>query len=68
MDIRFCGAVYVCSYKDMFNSLVAKKEGTVKIVDGSAYEAINTETVNVTCRDETVHDSGGGLVCPEGMV
>jgi len=31
----------------MFNSLVTMKGGTVKIVDGSAYEVIGTGTVNV---------------------
>jgi len=29
-------AVHVCSQKDIFNSLVAKEEGTVKMVDDSA--------------------------------
>ena len=38
----------------MFNSLVAKEEETVKIVDDSAYEVIDTGTVNVTGRDRTV--------------
>jgi len=38
----------------MFNSLVAKEEGTVKTVDGSTCEVISTETINVTCRDKMV--------------
>ena len=40
--------VHVCSHKDTLNSLVAKEEGTVKIVDGLACEVIDTGTVNVT--------------------
>jgi len=47
--------VHVCSHKEMFNSLVVKKEGAVKIVDGSACEVTITGTVNVTCKDKTVH-------------
>jgi len=42
--------VHVCSQKEMFNSLIAKEEGTVKMVDGSACKVIGTETVNVTGR------------------
>ena len=38
----------------MFNSLVVKEEGTVKMVDGSTCEVISTVTVNVTYRDGTV--------------
>ena len=40
--------VHVCSQKEMFNSLVAKEEGTFKMVDGSACEIIGTGTVKVT--------------------
>ena len=40
--------------KKLFNSLVAKEEETVKIVDGLAYEVIGTGTVNVTKRDGTL--------------
>ena len=40
--------------KKLFNSLVAKKERIIKIVDGSAREIIDTGTVNVTERDGTV--------------
>ena len=40
--------------KSFFNSLVAKEEGILKMVDGSAYEVINTRTVKVTRRDVTV--------------
>ena len=46
--------VHVCSHKDMFNSLVAKKEGTVKMMDGSTCKVIGTETINVIERDWTV--------------
>ena len=46
--------VHVCSQKELFNSLVAKKEGTVKMVDGLAYEVIDTGTLKVTERDGTV--------------
>jgi len=35
--------------------LVAKEEGIVKMVDGSAYEVVGTRTVNVTRRDETMY-------------
>jgi len=38
----------------MFNSLIAKEEDTVKMVDGSACEVIGTGTINVTCKDGTV--------------
>ena len=34
-------AIHVCSHKEMFNFLVTKEEGTVKMVDGSAYEVIS---------------------------
>jgi len=46
--------VHVCSQKKLFNSLVAKEEGIVKMVDGSACEVIGTRTVKVTERDVTV--------------
>jgi len=46
--------VHVCSQKELFNSLVAKEEWTVKMVDGSVCEVINTRTMNVTGRDEMV--------------
>ena len=45
--------VHVCSQK-MFNSLVAKEEGIVKMVDGSTCEVIGTGTVQVTERDGTM--------------
>ena len=38
----------------MFNSLVVKEEGTIKIVDGSTCKVISTGTINVTCKVETV--------------
>jgi len=47
-------AVHVCSHKKMFNSLVVKEEGTIKMVDGSACEVISTRTVNVIKRDGTM--------------
>ena len=51
--------VHVCSHKELFNnSLVAKEEEIVKIVDGSACEVIGTGTVKVTGRDGI-----GGLLC-----
>ena len=37
--------VHVCSQKEMFNSLTAKKEKTVKMVDGSACKVIDTRIV-----------------------
>ena len=40
--------------KEIFNFLVAKKKGIVKIVDCSACEVIDTGTINVTRRDGTV--------------
>ena len=38
----------------MFNSLVAKEEGTVKMMDGSACEIIDTETIKIIERDGTM--------------
>ena len=46
--------VHVYSYKEMFNSLVAKEKRNVKMVDDLTCEVINTRTINVTCRDGTV--------------
>ena len=46
--------VHVCFQKELFNSLVAKEEWIVKMVDGSACEIIDTETVKVIGRDGTV--------------
>ena len=48
-------AVHVCSQKEVFNSLIAKEERIVKIVDGPACKVVCTGTVNVTGRDGTVH-------------
>ena len=39
----------------MFNSLVAKEEGTVKMVDDSVCEIIGTGKVNITDIGETMH-------------
>jgi len=47
-------AIHVCFQKEMLSFLVAKKEVTIKIVDGLACEIIDTETVNVTGRDGPV--------------
>jgi len=47
--------IHVYSQKEMFNSMVAKEKGTVKIVIDSACEVISTGTINVTSRD--------GMVC-----
>jgi len=45
--------IHVCSHKKMFNLLVTKEEGTAKMMDGSVCE-VNTEIINVTCRDEII--------------
>jgi len=47
--------VHVYSHKEMFNSLVANEEETVKMVNGSTCEIIGTKIINVTYRDGTVH-------------
>ena len=46
--------VHVCSQKELFNSLVAKEEGIIKMADGSAYEVIGTGTIKITERDGMV--------------
>jgi len=46
--------IHVCSQKVLFNSLVAKEEGTLKMVDGSACDIIDTETIKVIERDRTM--------------
>jgi len=46
--------VHACFQKELFNSLVAKEEIVVKMVDGSTCEGIGTGTVKVTERDGTV--------------
>ena len=46
--------VHLCSQKELFNSLVAKEEVIVKMVDDSACKVISTGTVKVTERDGTV--------------
>jgi len=50
----FSSMVHVCSYKGMFNYLIAKEEETIKMVDGSSCEGIDTRTVKVTGRDGTM--------------
>jgi len=46
--------VHVYFQKELFNSLIAKEEGIVKMVDDSVCEVIGTGTVKVTERDVTV--------------
>ena len=46
--------VHICSQKELFNSLVVKEEGIVKMIDGSACEVIDTVTVKGTERDGRV--------------
>jgi len=47
--------VHACSQKELFNSLVVKKEGTVKMVDDSACKVIGDGIVKITERDGTMH-------------
>ena len=49
----FGSTVHVYSHEEMFNSLIGKEEGNVKIVD-SACEVIGTGTVNITGTNRTV--------------
>jgi len=44
----------VHTHKDMFNSLFAKEEGTIKMVDDSACEVIGIGSINITRKDETM--------------
>jgi len=46
--------VHVYFQKELFNYLVAKEEGTIKMVDGLTFKVIGTETVKVTKRDGMV--------------
>ena len=46
--------IHVCSQKELFNSLVAKEEGTVKMVIESVCEVISTGTVNITGKYRTM--------------
>jgi len=62
--IRVVRFMYVLK-KKLFNSLVAKKEGTVKMVEGSACEVIGTGTIKVKERDETVHTLEAVRYVPE---
>ena len=48
--------VHVYVQKKLFNSLVAKEEETIKMIDGSACKVIGTGTVKVTKRDGIVRD------------
>jgi len=48
--------IHVYSQKELFyNSLIAKEEGIVKMVDGAACEVIGTGTIKVIERDGMVH-------------
>jgi len=58
--------IHVCSHKDMFNSLVAKEEGTVKIVDDLSCKVIDTGKSMLQV-EMGLWCSGGGL-CPRGMI
>ena len=52
--LDFGTALHVCFQKEMFNSLVAKHEGTVKMADGLVCGVIGIVTVNVTSKDGTM--------------
>ena len=54
--------VHVCSQKELFNSLIAKEEGTVKMW---MCEVISTGTVKVTQRDGMVHTLKAVQYIPE---
>ena len=47
--------IHVCSQELFNNSLIAKEEGIIKMVDGSACKVIGTVIVKITERDGTVH-------------
>jgi len=58
--------VHVCSQKEFFNNfLIAKEEGIVRMVDGSACEVIDTGIVKVTGRDRTVRTLEAVMYVPE---
>jgi len=57
--------VHVCSQKELFNSLVVKEEGIVKMVDDSACEVIGTGTVKVLERDRMVRTLEAVRYVPE---
>ena len=44
----------MCSQKKLFNSLVAKEEVTVKMMDDLACKIIGTRTINIMVRDGTM--------------
>ena len=48
--------------------MVAKEERTVKMVDGSACEVIDTVTVNFTGSDETVRALEAVWYVPDGTI
>ena len=54
--------------KELFNnSLIAKEEGIVKMVDGSACKVIGTGTVKVTGRDGTMRALEAAQYVPEAL-
>jgi len=55
--------------KGVVQLLVAKEEGTAKMVDGSACKVIDTRTFSVTERERWDDAcSRGGSVCPRGTL
>ena len=57
--------VHVRSQKELFNSLVANEEGTIKMMDGSACKVIGIGTVKITERDETMRAQEAVRYVPE---
>ena len=51
----FTSEVHEYSHKNMFNFLITKEGGTVKIVNDLACEIIGTKTINITERDGKMH-------------
>jgi len=49
--------VHVCSQKELFNFLVAKVKGIIKMVDDLAYEVIGARTIKVKERDGMVREA-----------
>jgi len=49
----------------MFNFLVVKEEGTIKMVDDSACEVIGIRTVTITCKDGMVRGLEAVWYVPE---
>jgi len=59
--------VHVCSQKELFNSLVAKEEEIVKMLNSSICEVIDTESQDYTKRWDGAY-SGGGPIYLGGML